>query len=134
MVTPPTNVDATSSTKPSRKKRTPKKVEEEMTIVNPQNPNEREIMLGGDFIDIKTSTVVKLHERLVVQYDNGPIELIVEITADFNTIPQKYHEIFLNVISSKYLGKVSFGDNPFSECRPIQKSKWYQFWKSKYFN
>jgi hypothetical protein len=129
-----TNANDTSSTKPSRKKRTPKKVEEDMTIVNPENPHQSEIMLGGDFIDIKASTVVKLHERLVVQYDNGPIELVVEITADFNTIPKRYHEIFLNVISSKYLGRVNFGDNPFSECRPIQKRKWYQFWKSKYFN
>lgn len=122
-----------SSEKPSKRTRIPKKEKEEMRTINPENHHQSEIMLGGDFIDIKASTVVKLHERLVVQYDNGPIELVVEITADFNTIPQKYHEIFLNVISSKYLGRVSFGDNPFSECRPIQKRRWYQFWKSKYF-
>ena len=105
-----------------------------MLNINPDNPNQQDITLGGDTIHIKTSTVVKLHERIVVQYDNGPIELIVEITADFEEIPTRYHEIFLNVLSSKYLGRVSFGDNPFSECKPIQKRKWYQIWKSKYFN
>jgi hypothetical protein len=133
MVKPPTKADVALSTKPSRK-RAPKKVKEEMLNIDPDNPNQQDIMLGGDTIHIKTSTIVKLHERIVVQYDNGPIELIVEITADFDEIPTRYHEIFLNVLSSKYLGRVNFGDNPFSECRPIQKRKWYQFWKSKYFN
>ena len=37
-----------------------------------------------------------------------------------------------NVLSSKYLNKASFGDNPFSECKPIVKRKWWEFWKSKY--
>ena len=46
--------------------------------------------------------------------------------------PEKYHEIFLNVLTSKYLGKVSFGDNPFSECKPMIRRKWWQFWKPKY--
>lgn len=123
-----------SNEKPSKKTTTLKKLKEDMRTINPENPHQSEITMGGDYINIKTSTNIKLHERLVVYYDDGPIELIVEITADFNTIPPKYHEIFLNILSSKYLGRVSFGDNPFSECRPIQKRKWYQFWKSKYFN
>jgi hypothetical protein len=54
------------------------------------------------------------------------------VVADFATIDPKYHEIFFNVLSSKYLNKASFGDNPFSECKPIIKRKWWEFWKSKY--
>jgi hypothetical protein len=103
-----------------------------MTLVNPENENVREINVYGDWMNFKSSTIVETHERLVVQYEDGPIELKVTISADFNTVPEKYHEIFMNVMMSRYLGKVSFGDNPFSECRPIKKRKWYQFWKPKF--
>jgi hypothetical protein len=56
--------------------------------------------------------------------------LDIKIEADFDTIPKKYHEVFLNMISTKYLDSVSFGDNPFSLCQPPPKKKWYQFWKA----
>lgn len=92
------------------------------------------INIGSDYLNVKTSTIVKLNEEFVVMTEDGPIELIVEISADFVKIPEKYHEIFLNVLTSKYMNKVSFGNNPFSECRPIVKRKWWQFWKSEYFN
>lgn len=98
-----------------------------------ENPNEKEVYFGNGFVDIKTSTIVKLNELFVVTTEDGPVELKVEISADFNTIDKKYHEIFFNVMSSKYLNRVSFGDNPFSDCRPMKKRKWYQFWKNKYF-
>jgi len=105
-----------------------------MTEFNPSNPNERDIIFTqGEYLKVKTTTMVKLNEVLVVNTEEGPVELLVDITADFNTIDKKYHEIFFNVLTSKYLGRVSFGDNPFSECKPVQKRKWYQFWKSKYF-
>lgn len=119
--------------KQSSKKSTTKKENEEMLLVDPSNINNQEVGYGGDWINIKTSTVVKLNDLLVVQHDGSPITLMVEIKADFNTIPTEYHEVFLNVMSSRYLGKVNFGDNPFSQCKPVQKRKWYQFWKSKYF-
>jgi hypothetical protein len=57
-----------------------------------------------------------------------PIELDVKIIADFSTIPERYHEIFLNIMASKYYNKASFGDNPFSKCLPPKKKKWWQFW------
>ncbi len=63
--------------------------------------------------------------------DKGTLSLNVDISADFGTIPKEYHEVFLNMVSAKYLGRVSFGDNPFSQCQPAPKRKWYQFWKSK---
>ena len=87
---------------------------------------------NGDFINIKASQIVKLHETFYVHTQEGPVTLTVEIGADFADIPTEYHEIFFNVLSSKYMNKASFGDNPFSECRPIVKRKWWQIWKPKY--
>lgn len=92
------------------------------------------INIGADYLNVKSSTIVKMEEHFVVITEDGPIDLTVDITADFMKIPEKYHEIFLNVLTSKYMNKVSFGDNPFSECRPIVKRKWWQFWKSEYFS
>lgn len=93
-----------------------------------------ELSLGSSqYVNIKASTVITLFEQFVVDTDDGPQFLNVKISADFDEIPKKYHEIFLNVLTSKYLNRVSFGNNPFSECKPIVKRKWWQFWKSKYF-
>lgn len=92
-----------------------------------------EYNLSSKYVNIKTSTLVKLYEGFTVQTLEGPISLEVEIQADFATIPEKYHEVFLNVLTSKYANQVSFGENPFSECKPIVQRKWWQFWKSKYF-
>jgi hypothetical protein len=93
--------------------------------------NENEINTGNGFIDIKSSIIVRLNELFIVQTDEGSVELNVSISADLNEIEPKYHEILLNVLSAKYLNRVSFGDNPFSQAKPIQKRKWYQFWKNK---
>jgi hypothetical protein len=91
-----------------------------------------EYNLGSKYVNIKSSSIVKLNEEFTVYSEEGPFTLDVEITADFNNIPERYHEVFLNVLTSKYMNKVSFGDNPFSECRPVIRRKWWQFWKSKY--
>lgn len=88
---------------------------------------------NGHFINIKASNLVRLYEQFVVYTEDGPIFLNVEVSADFAEIDEKYHEIFYNVLTSKYMNKVSFGENPFSECKPVKKRKWWQFWKSKYF-
>jgi hypothetical protein len=93
-----------------------------------------DINIGNDFLTVKSSTVVKLFEDFEVITERGPINLRVDISADFEKIPEEYHEIFFNVLTSKYCNRVSFGQNPFSECKPVVKRKWYQFWKSKYIN
>jgi hypothetical protein len=87
---------------------------------------------NGSYLNIQASNVVKLQEQFVVYTEDGPITLHVDVSADFAKIDEKYHELFFNVLSSKYLNKVAFGDNPFSECKPIVKRKWWQFWRSKY--
>ena len=85
---------------------------------------------GGTNLNIQTSKNVELQETLVlINGQKEPIELDVKIIADFDTIPEQYHEVFLNIMTSKYYNKVSFGDNPFSQCVPPKKKKWYQIWK-----
>jgi hypothetical protein len=88
-----------------------------------------EFTLSNDTVNIKTSTVVKLNEYFCLTTDDGPIDLRVDIIADFAEIPEKYHEILVNMLTSKYINKVSFGHNPFSRCNPPKTKKWYQFWK-----
>jgi hypothetical protein len=85
---------------------------------------------GGSNINVKTASIVSVHNTLkLITPNEGAITLDIKIESDFDTIPQKYHEVFLNMLSTKYLDSVSFGDNPFSLCTPAPKKKWYQFWK-----
>ena len=88
-----------------------------------------EINLNADTVSVRASTVVELNEYFSLLTTTGTIDLKVEIRADFENIPEEYHEVLLNMLTSKYLNKVSFGHNPFSKCNPPQKKRWYQFWK-----
>ena len=88
-----------------------------------------EINLNADTVSVRTSKVVELSEYFSLITTTGTIDLRVDIKADFEKIPEEYHEVLLNMLTSKYLNKVSFGHNPFSQCRPPQKKKWFQFWK-----
>ena len=92
-----------------------------------------EINLGnGNNMEMHSSRLVKTHQTLyLTTEDRGTIALNIDITADFDSIPQEYQEVFLNMMAAKYLGRVSFGDNPFSQCVPIPKRRWWQFWKRK---
>jgi hypothetical protein len=93
-----------------------------------------EIFLGnGSNLTVQTSKNVELKETLVlvngIDGKDESLELDIRIIADFGTIPEKYHEVFLNMMTSKYYGRVSFGHNPFSQCVPPKKKRWYEFWK-----
>lgn len=90
-----------------------------------------EIYLGnGSNLTIQTSKNVELRETLYLMVENGKfIDLDVNIIANFENIPEQYHEVFINMMTTKYYGRVSFGDNPFSKCTPPTRKKWYQFWK-----
>jgi hypothetical protein len=94
---------------------------------------EQEILLGGgNNMEMKSSQYVNTHQTLyLTTREQGTITLSVEISADFNTIPEEYREVFMNMMSVKYLNRVSFGDNPFSKCLPTPKRRWWQIWKSK---
>ena len=90
-----------------------------------------EIYLGnGSNLTIQTSKNVELRETLSLMVENGKsIDLDVKIIANFENIPEQYQEVFINMMTTKYYGRVSFGDNPFSKCTPPTRKKWYQFWK-----
>ena len=93
---------------------------------------ETDIYLGaGNNINVRTASIVSVNNSLkLITPNDGAITLDIKIEADFDTIPKKYHEVFLNMISTKYLDSVSFGDNPFSLCQPPPKKKWWQIWKA----
>lgn len=90
-----------------------------------------EMNLGnGNNLVMNTSTMVTCHETLtLVVNGRRSIDLDCKIQADFNTIPEEYHEVFMNMLTSKYCKTASFGDNPFSKCVPTKKKKWWMFWK-----
>jgi hypothetical protein len=94
--------------------------------------NKSEIYLGGGAnLIMNTSKLVTCYETLtLIVNSKGGIPLEIKIQADFNTIPEEYHEVFLNMMSAKYLKTTSFGDNPFSQCVPAPKKRWYMFWRS----
>lgn len=92
-----------------------------------------EINLGsGNNMEMKSSRLVTTYQVLYLTTpEDGTIPMTVKIEADFDTIPEEYQEVFMNMISVKYLNRVSFGDNPFSQCLPAPKRRWWQIWKSK---
>jgi hypothetical protein len=92
---------------------------------------ESEIYLGGGKnLVMTTSKLVTCYETLtLVVNGKGRIPLEVKIQADFDTVPKEYHEIFLNMMTAKYLKATSFSDNPFSQCRPTPEKQWYEIWK-----
>jgi hypothetical protein len=94
---------------------------------------EQEIFLGaGNNVTMKSSRLVSTYQTLYLTTpEDGTIAMNVKIEADFDTIPEEYQEVFMNMISVKYLNRVSFGDNPFSQCLPAPKKRWWQIWKSK---
>jgi hypothetical protein len=95
--------------------------------------NETEINLGsGNNMVMKSSQLVKTNQTLyLTTEDKGTLALSIDIIADFDSIPEEYQEVFLNMMAARYLGRVSFGDNPFSQCLPIPKRRWWQIWKPK---
>jgi hypothetical protein len=83
---------------------------------------------NGNNITLHTTKMVQVSNTLTLKDADVWVELDVNISADLSTIPEKYHEVFSNMITSRYLGRVSYSDNPFSQCHMPPK-KWYQFWK-----
>jgi hypothetical protein len=99
------------------------------------NKNIREeIHLGSaNYINVNSSTIVRLMDDFTIFTEEGPIRMTANIKVDFGEIPENYHEVCLNVLTSKYNNRVDFGKNPFSQCKPVVKRKWWQFWKNNYF-
>lgn len=87
----------------------------------------------GNHLTIQTSYIVSMLDELKLCKEGaGTVDLQVEIKANFERIPEKYHQTFLSMMSARYGGIVKLYDN--TEVLPFQKTtkpnkKWYQFWK-----
>jgi len=90
-----------------------------------------EYNLNADPIKIKSSTVISLTDHVILVTEKETIDLLIDIKADLENVPVFYHEVMMNMLTSKYYGKVSFGNNPFSMCKPQPVHRWWQFWKYK---
>ena len=92
--------------------------------------NMSEVNLGqGSNYLVKTTKPVAMWDSLTVINGSKTLVLDVKIEADFDTIPEEYQEVFLNMMTSRYYGRASCGDNPFSQCQPSPKRKWWQIWR-----
>jgi len=93
---------------------------------------EGEFHIGdGKHLMVKSSTIVSMNDQLRLMTGEGKsITLNVEIKADFDKIPQLYHQMFLQMLQIRYGGIVNIWDNtqPFTPPEK-QKKKWYQIWK-----
>jgi hypothetical protein len=90
----------------------------------------KEVNLGsGNNMLVTTAKLVSLNETLVVLHEGRSIELNVTVQANFAEVSDIYHEVLFNMMTSRYTSRASFGDNPFSQCVPISKKRWWQFWK-----
>ena len=57
---------------------------------------------GGSNINVRKASIVSVYNVLkLITPNDGAISLDIKIEADFDTIPEKYQEVFLNMISTK---------------------------------
>ena len=84
---------------------------------------------SGNNTTFETAKLYTINNTIIVKDKGDYIDLNVKIQVDLNQVDDKYHEIFVNMLTSKYLDVASFGDNPFSLCEPVFKKHWWQFWK-----
>jgi hypothetical protein len=89
---------------------------------------------SGNHLVIQTSYVVSMVDELRLFSGDGqkPIDLQIQIKANFEKIPEQYHQTFLSMMSARYGGVVNLYDNteplPFQKRQEVKK-RWYQFWK-----
>jgi hypothetical protein len=90
------------------------------------NEEQKELALGTSYLSMQPTCVVKLKETFTIYTENGEINLDVDVTADMVNIPEEYREIFLNMLTTKYLNKVTFTQNIFSKPLPPKKVTWWR--------
>ncbi len=86
---------------------------------------------------VKISSIVEMKEEFIISSDDGEIKLEVTITADFEEIPEKYREIFINMMTTKYMNRASLTNNLYSEYKPTPQKSWteklFEYVKFKLF-
>lgn len=86
-----------------------------------------------EFVSVQSNLIVEIENKfLLYTVDDGAIELKVKIVSDLESVPEKYREVFMNMLTTKFLNKVNFTDNPFSICREEKKKSWWETLKSKF--
>jgi hypothetical protein len=75
---------------------------------------------------IKNTKQVTLYDKLSLEDGKTIVELEIKIETDLQLIPKKYHESFINMITTKYFGKVYISNNNVSSIEPIEKQSWLQ--------
>ena len=84
---------------------------------------------GGNNTTYHTSKLYTITNTIALKDKSEWVELSIKVEVDLNQVDEKYHETFVNMLTSKYMGVASFGDNPFIKCIPSGKKHWWQFWK-----
>lgn len=77
-----------------------------------------------NFVSVKSNLIVQIEDGFVLMTKDGGYELKVKIIADLETVPEKYREVFFNMLTTKYLNKTNFTTNPFSSCVEKRKRNW----------
>ena len=91
-----------------------------------------ELYIGnGNHLTVKSSYLVEMRDELkLLKTDDSSVNLTVKITANFENIPDEYHQVFLQMMSARYGGSINCYVNitPFEIPKPKEK-KWYQIFK-----
>jgi hypothetical protein len=67
-----------------------------------QNKDTEIFLGGGNNIEMKSSRMVTAYQVLYLTTPtDGTITLNVKIEADFDTVPEEYYEVFMNMILKK---------------------------------
>jgi hypothetical protein len=86
---------------------------------------------GGNTLVVKSSHVVEMSDELkLLTSDHSSVNLTVKILANFENVPDEYHQVFLQMMSARYGGSINCYVNitPFEIPKPKEK-KWYQIFK-----
>jgi hypothetical protein len=65
------------------------------------------------FVSVKSNLIVEMNENLVLVTKEDTQILEITVRANLETVPEKYREIFINMLTSKYFNKVTLDENPF---------------------
>jgi hypothetical protein len=101
--------------------------------MNRNTKKRREIQVGDKHeMVMQSSYNVIIKDQIALYLGNMPDECIVlpiEIKADFNNIPEEYHETFIQIMSARYSGSVRHDkdkEKPFQKSFKVRR-RWYHF-------
>jgi len=63
---------------------------------------------------------MSMREEFTIMTEDGNVSLEVTISADFEGIPEKHRELFINMLTSKYMNVVSISNNIYINKKEIK--------------